>query len=421
MIHAMKHRPHAAPLRIALGFAGCVAAPAFAAGGAQPGIAPVTLSAGPYVFDTAEQHRLQVSIVARGLAHPFAVALLPGGEALVTERGGNLRRVRNVAGAGAVLEAQPVAGLPKLTTPFLNGGLHDIALHPGFASNGLLYFTFNKPGAATPAGGTPARVASITTLFRARYANGALSEVRELYSAGEAAATGSRIAVDGNGFIYLSIGAAFGDGAQKLDTAYGKVLRLREDGSVPEDNPFVDQAGARPEIYSLGHRDPLGLTADRGQVFDAEHGPNGGDEVNLILAGRNYGWPRVTFGRGYDGSALAESPVGEGLEPPMLVWLPSIAPSGLLFYSGDRFPAWKGNLFVGSVRRGEIPRTGGLERVALNDQGQELRRETLLTELHQRIRDVRQGPDGLLYVLTDEDDGALLRLEPAVPGAATGR
>ena len=193
------------------------------------------------------------------------------------------------------------------------------------------------------------------------------------------------------------------------------MLRVREDGSIPKDNPFVGRSGARPEIYSYGHRDQLGLTvqASSGTVLAAEHGPNGGDEVNLILPGRNYGWPLVSFGRAYDGPRISDSPVAEGVEQPLVLWLPSIAPTGLTFYEGDRYPAWKGNLFVGSARRGEVPRTGGLERVVLNGKLEELRRETLLTELHQRIRDVRQGPDGLLYVITDEDDGALLRLEPA--------
>jgi glucose/arabinose dehydrogenase len=384
----------------------------------QPGIAPVTLRAEPYVFDTAEQHRLRVVVVARGLKHPFSLALLPDGDALVAERGGALRRVRNVAqanGAPAVLDAEPVAGLPKLAAPFRNGGLHDLGLHPGFAGNGLVYFTFNKAGVTVPArGDQPARTPGITTLMRARYADGALSQVQELYAAGEYGGNipaGSRLAFEGS-HVYLTTGAPFGGDAQELGSAYGKVLRVREDGGIPTDNPFVKQEGARPEIFSLGHRDHLGLTAANGRVFNAEHGPNGGDEVNLILPGRNYGWPQLTFGRGYDGAVLAESPVGAGFEPPLLIWLPSIAPSGLQFYTGERFPAWKGNLFVGSVRRGEIPRTGGLERVVFNDKLQELRRETLLTGLHQRIRDVRQGPDGLLYVVTDEDDGALLRLEP---------
>jgi glucose/arabinose dehydrogenase len=166
-------------------------------------------------------------------------------------------------------------------------------------------------------------------------------------------------------------------------------------------------------VFTYGHRDPLGLTVHpSGAVLAAEHGPNGGDELNLIQSGKNYGWPRVTFGHGYDGAVLSASPVAPDVEPPLVYWSPSIGPSGLLVYTGNRFPEWKLNVFVGSVRRGEIPRTGGLERVVLNDKLQELRRETLLTELHQRIRDVRQGPDGLIYVLTDEDDGALLRLEP---------
>jgi aldose sugar dehydrogenase len=190
---------------------------------------------------------------------------------------------------------------------------------------------------------------------------------------------------------------------------------LRDDGSAPPDNPFVGHEGARPEIFSYGHRDSLGLTVHQasGAVLNAEHGPNGGDKVNVILPGRNYGWPKFSFGRSYEGPRISDMPLGPGIEPPLIVWLPSIAPTGLTFYTAERFPAWKGNLFVGSARRGEVPRTGGLERVVLNDKLEELRRETLLTDLHQRIRDVRQGPDGLLYVLTDEDDGALLRIEPA--------
>jgi glucose/arabinose dehydrogenase len=226
-------------------------------------------------------------------------------------------------------------------------------------------------------------------------------------------ASGSRIAF-GNGFVYLTTGAPFDESAQQLDSVYGKVIRLREDGSIPTDNPFVGRAGARPEIYSYGHRDQLGLTVHpNGTVLAAEHGPNGGDEVNVILAGRNYGWPKWTYGRAYDGSRMSPMPVTEGIEQPLVLWVPSIAPTGLAVYTGDKFPAWRGNLFVGSARTGEIPRTGGLERVVLNDKLDELRRERLLSDLHQRIRDVRQGPDGLIYVVTDEDDGALLRIEPA--------
>lgn len=213
----------------------------------------------------------------------------------------------------------------------------------------------------------------------------------------------------------MTTGAPDDDQAQDLAGVYGKVLRLRADGTVPPDNPFVRKAGARPEIYSYGHRDQLGLTIQpgTGAVLNAEHGPNGGDEINVILAGHNYGWPQYSWGRNYDGTRLTESPVGPGVDAPIVVWIPSIAPTGMTFYTGDRFPSWKGNLFVGSARRGEIPRTGGLERIVFNANLGELRRESLLTDLHQRIRDVRQGPDGLLYVITDEDDGTLLRLEPA--------
>ena len=215
--------------------------------------------------------------------------------------------------------------------------------------------------------------------------------------------------------VYLTTGAAFSDEGQRLDNVYGKVLRMSDSGKAPADNPFVGRAGARPELYTLGHRDQQGLAVHplTGAVLAAEHGPNGGDELNLILPGHNYGWPKVTFGRSYEGPRLTESPVAPGIDQPLIVWLPSIGPSGLAIYTGERFPQWKGNLFIGSVRRGEVTRTGGLERVVVNDKLEELRRETLLTELHQRIRDVRQGADGLLYVLTDEDDGALLRLEPA--------
>jgi aldose sugar dehydrogenase len=212
----------------------------------------------------------------------------------------------------------------------------------------------------------------------------------------------------------MTTGAPFGGEAQRLDTVYGKVLRLRDDGKVPMDNPFVSRAGARPEVFSYGHRDSLGLTVHptTGAILNAEHGPNGGDEVNVIQPGRNYGWPTSSFGRSYEGPRISDNPLPTGIEAPLVIWIPSIAPTGMTFYMGDRFPAWKGNLFVGSARRGEVPRTGSLERVVLNDKLEELRRESLLTELHQRIRDVRQGPDGLLYVVTDEDDGVLLRLEP---------
>ena len=291
-----------------------------------------------------------------------------------------------------------------------------MGLHPPFAKNKGVYFTFNEAGNPPPADAKPpVRHDSRIALMRGQFSGHALTHVEELFVGTSGTTSGSRIAFGKDGLVYMTTGGPFGDEAQHLDNIYGKVLRLREDGKVPPDNPFVGRSDARPEVFSYGHRDHLGLTVqpDTGAVLNAEHGPNGGDEVNLIQAGKNYGWPTVSFGRNYDGPRISPSPVAEGVEMPIIVWLPSIAPSGLTFYTGERFPAWKGNLFVGSSRRGEVPRTGGLERVVLNDKLEELRRETLLTELHQRIRDVRQGPDGLLYVVTDEDDGVVMRIEPA--------
>jgi glucose/arabinose dehydrogenase len=380
------------------------------------GIEPVALADTPYTFDTAEQHGIRVSIVVRGLPHPFSLAFLPNGDALIAERGGSLRVVRNAAsgaGGAARLEPDPVSGGPKPATA-RGGGLHDVVPHPEFASNRLVYFTYNKLGAEMPSSTPPGRREGAVALGRGTLNGMALQNVEELF-AGDwtPGASGSRLAFGVDGLLYMTTGAPFNDSAQDLRTVYGKVLRLREDGSVPADNPFRDEAGARPEIFSYGHRDQLGLAVHTtGAVLAAEHGPNGGDEVNEILPGRNYGWPTWTFGRNYDGSGMSATPLGEGIEPPLVLWLPSIAPTGLAVYTGEKFPAWRGNLFVGSARVGEIPRTGALERVVFNDNLEELRRERLLGELHQSIRDVRQGPDGLLYVVTDEDDGALLRIEP---------
>lgn len=375
------------------------------------GIAPVALTENTYQFDTAEQHGIEVTVLAKGLPRSFGMAFLPDGDLLVSERGAQLRVIHGATGANPVLDPAPVAGMPQLDTPYRNGGLHDLALHPDFASNRWLYFTFNK-GEPVGAGERPR---SAVALMRGRYENGQVSDVEELFVSGYGSTSGSRIVFAGDGHLYMTTGAPFGADAQDLTGAFGKVLRLNDDGSIPADNPFVGRAGVHPAIYSYGHRDQLGLTIHEasGSVLAAEHGPNGGDEVNVIRPGLNYGWPDISFGRNYDGPPISASPVADDVEPPLLLWVPSIGPSGLTVYTGDRFPAWKGNLFIGSARRGEVDRTGGLERVVLNDELEDLRRETLLTELHQRIRDVRQGPDGLLYVLTDGDEFAVLRIEPA--------
>jgi glucose/arabinose dehydrogenase/quercetin dioxygenase-like cupin family protein len=380
------------------------------------GIEAVALTQPAYVFDTAEQHKVRVVVVVHGLRHPFAVALLPSGDALVSERGAGVRLIHNAASGTAQLDPTPIDGVPA-PPPYRNGGLQDIALHPDFVHNHLVYFTFNQAGNAPPADAKPpVRQESRISLFRGELSGHSLIHVQPLFAGGSGSTSGSRMAFDGHGQIYLTTGGPFDDAPQRLDTVYGKVLRLREDGTIPKDNPFVGTPGARGEIFSMGHRDHLGLTVSPGGVvLNAEEGPNGGDELNVILAGHNYGWPKVSFGRDYAGPRISESPVAEGIDQPLVVWLPSIAPGGLTFYTGDKFPAWQNNVFVTSARRGEIPRTGGLERVVFNPKLEELRRETLFTELHQRFRDVRQGPDGLLYAVTDEDDGALLRIEPVAP------
>jgi aldose sugar dehydrogenase len=379
---------------------------------------PVAVASTPYTFDTAEQHGIKVSVVVRGLAHPFSFAFLPNGDALVAERSGGLRLVRNAAGGkggAATLEPQPVGGTPEKYEQ-RTSGLHDIALHPQFAQNTFVYFSYNKLGEAVPDANPPRRQSAIT-VQRGKLAGTSLTNVQEIFS-GEwsTGSSGSRLAFGQDGLLYVSTGAPFGmTAAQDPASVYGKILRLRDDGKPAADNPFAKQAGARPEVFTMGHRDQLGLTVHpNGAVLAAEHGPNGGDEVNLILPGRNYGWPTWTYGRNYDGTRMSALPVTDGIEQPLVLWVPSIAPTGIVVYTGDKIPAWKNNLFVGSARIGEIPRTGGLERVVLNDKLEEVRRERLLSTLHQRIRDVRQGPDGLLYVVTDEDDGALLRIEPAV-------
>jgi len=402
---------------VGFGVAVCVAFGTAAQQQPDLGPRPVKVADTPYTFDTAEQHGIKVSVVVRGLAHPFSLAFLPNGDALVTERSSGLRLVRNVAsgkGGAATLEAKPIGGTPEKYEQ-RTSGIHDIALHPKFAENSFVYFSYNKLGEVIPDSNPPGRRQSAITVQRGKLSGGSLTSVQEIFT-GEwsTGSSGSRLAFGNDGFLYVSTGAPFGaTTARDPSSVYGKILRLREDGKPAPGNPFATKAGARPEVFTMGHRDQLGLTVHpSGAVLAAEHGPNGGDEVNLIQAGKDYGWPTWTYGRNYDGTRMSSLPVTEGIEQPLVLWVPSIAPTGLTVYTGDKIPAWKNNLFVGSARRGEIPRTGGLERVVLNDKLEELRRERLLDSLHQRIRDVRQGPDGLLYVITDEDDGALLRIEP---------
>jgi len=372
------------------------------AGGPSP-----ALGAGPFVFDTAEQHKLRAVVVATGLSHPWSMAFLPDGGILVTERDGRLRIVRN-----GVLSPQPISGVPEVSKARL-AGLMDIAFHPQFATNRLVYLTYSKPDPVTYK----------TALARGRLEGNKLVDVRELFQS-EAhwkdAASASRVVFGSDGTLFMSIGGAtvFGQSdkhAQDPNFYSGKIIRLRDDGSVPADNPFVGRAGYKPEIYSLGHRNVLGLFVhpETGELWENENGPLGGDEVNVIRAGRNYGWPLVTYGRTYQGPRVSDKAEMEGMEEPKVFWVPSIAPSGLTIYSGSQFPNWKGNIFVGSLRVGEITGTGHLQRIVVTNRGEALRREMLLVDLKQRVRDVRQSPDGFLYILTEEDNAALIRLEPA--------
>jgi glucose/arabinose dehydrogenase len=323
-------------------------------------------------------------------------------------------RLLHQATGQAHLAPEPIADFPRPPETNSAVGVQDIALHPDFAANQWLYFTYNEP-AAREAGAPPNQTPARLTLMRARFQEQRVSDIETLFQGEVAPALGSRIAFAPDRTLYLTTGGAYGDLAQDLASIYGKVLRLNDDGSIPADNPFVGQAGRHPAIYSYGHRDQHGLLVDpeTGAVLNAEHGMNGGDEVNLIRAGANYGWPNHTFSRQYDGTRGSEAPAGPGVELPLLLWVPSIAPSGLMIYRGKRFPAWQGNLFIGSARRGEINFTGGLERVVFGPGMGELRREMLLSQLHQRVRDIAEGPDGLIYVLTDGNEHAVLRMEPS--------
>ena len=365
------------------------------------GVPVPPLSDGPWIFDTAEQHKIRVSVVAKGLSHPWAITFLPNDDMLVTERAGRLRLVRD-----GMLDPHEISGVPTVRTDG-NGGLMDVAVHPQFDENRLVYLTYTKPVGGGK--GAPA-------LARGRLEAGTLVDVRDLLVTeayeGNSGLNG-RVVFGRDGKVYMSTGGRVTDVSQNPMSLRGKVLRLNDDGTVPDDNPFVKHDDHRPEIYSFGHRNTLGLILHpvTGEIWQHENGPNGGDEINIVLAGRNYGWPVVSFGRDYSGARLYE-PTRDGMETPLVVWLPAIAAAGMAVYTGDQFPAWKGNVFVGSLREGGIPGTGHLERIVFNEKTEELRRETMLTELRQRIREVRQGPDGLLYVLTDADNGALLKIEP---------
>jgi glucose/arabinose dehydrogenase len=376
--------------------------------GAPIGVPRAALGGGPWVLDTAEQHKIKVSIVAGGLVNPWSMAWLPSGDILITERPGRLRLLRK----DGVLDPTPISGVPMVKAQRLSG-LMDVVLHPRFAENRLVYLTYNK-------GRADGMLA--TVLARGRLDGMALTDVKDLFVAEPwwdgAGGSASRIVFGRDGMLYMTTGsgggANFAQGQEK-NIHKGKILRLSDDGTVPKDNPFVNDASFRPEIYTWGHRNSLALIVHpvTGELWNSENGPNGGDEVNIIKAGKNYGWPAVSLGRSYEGPWQGRFEK-DGMEGPLVYWMPAVAAAGMAIYTGDRFPAWKNNLFIGAMRVGEIPNTGHLERVVFNEKTEEIRRESLLWELRQRIRDVRQGPDGLLYLLTDENPGALLKIEPSL-------
>jgi glucose/arabinose dehydrogenase len=365
------------------------------------GLASLTAAAATQPI-RSEKASFHVTLVTGGLEHPWSLAFLPDGRYLVTERSGRLR----VVSAAGVLDPQPVAGVPAVAAVG-QGGLLDVVLHPEFATNGWVYLSYSAAGA----GGVGTEVA------RGRWVSdrtgNRLEGLQVIYrqqpKSNGGVHFGSRLVFDRAGFLYITQGDR-GEmaRAQKPDDLAGKLLRLHDDGQVPQDNPWQGRPGVRPEIFSLGHRSVQGaaLHPETGELWTHEHGPQGGDEINVARAGRNYGWPTITYGVNYGfGTKIGVGTQQAGLEQPLYQWTPSIAPSGMAFYSAERFPAWRGNLFVGALKFQML--------VRLELDGERVRHEERLLIARQgRIRDVRQGPDGLLYLLTDAPDGKLLRLTP---------
>lgn len=338
----------------------------------------------------------KVTTVASGLDHPWGLEFLPDGRMIVTERVGQLRIVNKDGKLSA-----PLQGVPPVYA-LGQGGLLDVALDPAFEKNGLIYLSFSdfdESGAGT-------------AVARARLTDTALQDVRVIYRQQKVhggAHFGSRIVFRRDGTMFVTQGERFTyrDRAQDLSSLLGKVIRINTDGSIPQDNPFVGRNGVRPEIWSYGHRNvqAAALSPETGDLWTVEHGARGGDELNRPQAGRNYGWPVITYGRDYSGEKIGEGVAKAGMEQPVYYWDPVIAPSGMVFYTADRYPGWKGSVFVGSLS------PGLLVRLTLKD-NRVTGEERYLSELGERLRDVRQGPDGLLYFITDSSSGRILRLEP---------
>ena len=361
----------------------------------------------PAVFKST-LYDYRVVKVVDSLVNPWSMAFLPGGDMLVTERPGRLRIVR----AGKLI-ATPVSGVPAVAARG-QGGLFDVVLHPNFASNRLIYLSFAKPqtgGAAT------------TTVIRGRFENDQLTGVEEIFVADTKGAPGhfgARLAFDRSGFLFVTIGdrQVPPEGnlethpAQDISNHHGTINRMLDDGKVPPDNPFVGRAGAKPEIWSYGHRNPQGLAINQetGDIWETEHGPQGGDELNLITRGANYGWPVIGYGVNYGpGATIHASTTRAGMEQPKHFWVPSIATSGLMIYAGSKFPQWKGSIFAGGM--------AGEQLVRLTYDGKTIERADVLLRKQGRVRDVRQGPDGFIYVAIEDSQGKptpIVRLEPVV-------
>jgi len=355
-------------------------------------------------MQTSDQETFRVTTLADGLDHPWGMAFLPeegpgGGGLLITERAGRLNLFKD----GSL---QRVSGLPENIVVRGQGGLLDVALHPDFADNGWVYLSY-----AGEAGGEAG-----TEVARARLEGTTLIDVMVIFSAHPktpgSAHYGGRLLFDRAGQLYIALGDRrnYMQEAQKLSSHLGGVIRVNDDGSAPDDNPFTGRDDALPELFTYGHRNVQGMTLHpaTGAVWTHEHGPRGGDEVNILKAGANYGWPAITYGIDYSGAIISEKTQAPGMEQPVVYWVPSIAPSGMAFYQGDLFPEWQGDLFVGALAGRHLRR---LELDGDRVTGQ----EELLADLGARIRDVETGPDGYLYLLTDASDGRLLRLEPAAP------
>jgi len=349
----------------------------------------------------SEEHAFRLVELVRGLEQPWSLAFLPDGRMLVTEKAGRLRIVKD-----GKLEPQAVAGLPEVAVHG-QGGLLDVALHPRFAENGLLYLSYAARG--TDGVGTE--------VVRARLAGNRLENVQVIFrqspKGNRGQHFGSRLVFDRAGFLYITLGdRGEMERAQRPDDHAGSVIRLHDDGRVPKDNPFAGKPGWKPEKFTLGHRNQQGaaLHPQSGALWTHEHGPQGGDEVNVIRAGANYGWPVITYGVNYgSGTRIGEGSAKPGMAQPIHIWVPSIAPSGMAFYTGDRFPKWRGDLFVGALKDQML--------VRLKLDGEKVvREERLLKGALGRIRDVRAGPDGFLYLLNDESRAVLARLEPAAGG-----